>query len=363
MEISDSGFISPEAFSTNWQDISLLQQRSHNCLYTASRYGKRYVLKGLSADSQSLTDLLLLQQKEFELGIALSHPNIAETYSLEEIENCGRCIVMEYVDGTTLAEWLTTNPSKSSRQRVMMQLLDALQYIHSLQLVHHDLKSSNILITRNGQNVKLIDFGLSQTDAAQHDSNTHLQNDVQVDIDKFAQVLSLLFPKRYQRLRQRCQKHQFANISALRATIEHQERIKKHIPYFVAIIILIFSILLSIHTYRVYQESEQMATVAEQYIAQKHREQEMIDKVHLLVVKQLSTLQQAANSANTYVEFTQHPAYMEVWQTQATIRDSLANTFSEDPVLRNQCIEVWSISFGERFMQIDAHVKQAKPLQ
>ena len=106
-----------------------------------------------------------------------------------------------------------------------------------------------------------------------------------------------------------------------------------------------------------------MATVAEQYIAQKHREQEMIDKVHLLVVKQLSTLQQAANSANTYVEFTQHPAYMEVWQTQATIRDSLANTFSEDPVLRNQCIEVWSISFGERFMQIDAHVKQAKPLQ
>ena len=122
MDISDSGFISPEAFSTNWQDISLLQQRSHNCLYTASRYGKRYVLKGLSADCQSLTDLLLLQQKEFELGIALSHPNIAETYSLEEIENCGRCIVMEYVDGTTLAEWLTTNPSKSARQRVMMQL-------------------------------------------------------------------------------------------------------------------------------------------------------------------------------------------------------------------------------------------------
>ena len=79
MDISDSGFISPEAFSTNWQDISQLQQRSHNCLYTASRYGKRYVLKGLSADSQSLTDLLLLQQKEFELGIALSHPNIAET--------------------------------------------------------------------------------------------------------------------------------------------------------------------------------------------------------------------------------------------------------------------------------------------
>ena len=79
MDISDSGFISPEAFTADWHAITLLQQRSHNCLYTASRYGKRYVLKGLSADSQSLTEMLLLQQKEFSLGITLSHPNIAET--------------------------------------------------------------------------------------------------------------------------------------------------------------------------------------------------------------------------------------------------------------------------------------------
>ena len=115
MDISDSGFISPTAFSADWQDITLLQQRNHNCLYTASRYGKRYVLKGLSADCQSLTDMLLLQQKEFSLGITLSHPNIAETYSLEEVADCGRCIVMEYVDGITLAEWLATNLSHAAR--------------------------------------------------------------------------------------------------------------------------------------------------------------------------------------------------------------------------------------------------------
>ena len=357
MDLSDSGFIAPHTISTNWSDIALFQQRKHNMLYHAKRYGKYFVLKGLSADCQLLTDHLLLQEKEFAFGVSLSHPHIAETYSLENVEGCGRCIVMEYVDGTTLAEWLATNPSKYARQRVMMQLIDALEYIHSLQLVHHDLKSSNILITRNGQNVKLIDFGLSQTDAA------HLQNDVQVDIDKFAQILSLIFPKRYQLLRQRCQQRQFANLSALRAYIEHQERAKKYVPYFLAIIVLILSILLSIHTYRIYQESEQMATVAELYITQKHREQDMVDKVHQLVEKQLTPLQQAADSTNTYVEFTQHPAYVRVWQTQATIRDSLANTFSEDPVLRNQCIEVWSISFGERFMQIDAQVKQTKPLQ
>lgn len=353
-DISDSGFIAPHTISTNWSDIALFQQRNHNMLYHAKRYGKYFVLKGLSAACQSITEYLFLQEKEFALGVSLTHPHIAETYSLEEVEGCGRCIVMEYVDGTTLVEWLSTNPSTSVRQRVMMQLLDALEYIHSLQLVHYDLKSSNILITRNGQNVKLIDFGLSQTDDA------HLQNDVQVDIDQFAQVLSLIFPKRYQRLRLRCQKHQFANISALRASIEHQERTKKYIPYFVAIIILIFSVLLSIHTYRIYQESEQMATAAQQYMIQKHREQEMIEKVHFNVTKELEPLQIAANSMNTYFEFTQHPLYMGVWQKQMTTRDSIADLYADDPALRLQCIETWTLIFGERFMQFDNRIKQDK---
>ena len=354
MDISDSGFIAPQSISADWTDIALFQQRNHNMLYHAKRYGKYFVLKGLSADSQSLTDHLLLQEREFALGVSLSHPHIAETYSLEEVEGYGRCIVMEYVDGTTLAEWLTTNPSKSARQRVMMQLLDALEYIHSLQLVHHDLKSSNILITRNGQNVKLIDFGLSQTDAA------HLQNDVQEDINKFAEVLSLLFPKRHNHLRQRCQNRQFANLSTLRAALERQERLKKLLPYLVAIIILTISILLSIRTYHLYQESEQMATVAEQYIIQKNREQEMIDKVHFYIERELAPLKKTADSVSTYLEFTQHQMYMGIWLSQATTRDSLANTYTDAPALRHQCMQLWSQTIGEKFMQLDEQVKQSK---
>lgn len=357
MDISDSGFIAPQSISTEWTEIALFQQRNHNMLYYAKRYGKYFVLKSLSADYQSLTDHLLLQEKEFALGVTLSHPHIAETYSLEEVEGCGRCIVMEYVDGTTLAEWLTTHPSKAARQRVMMQLLDALEYIHSLQLVHHDLKSSNILITRNGQNVKLIDFGLSQTDAA------HNQNDVQVDIEKFVQTLSLLFPKHYYRLRQRCQKHRFANISALRATIERQEQTKKLFPYLVAIIILIISILLSIRTYHLYQESEQMATVAEQYIIQMHREQEMIEKVSFYVERELEPLEKLADSLDSYTAFTQHPLYMGVWQAQADTRDSLANTYTDDSALRHQCVEMWIQRFGNNFIRIDTQVKKNKPLR
>ena len=355
MDISDSGFISPEAFTADWHAITLLQQRSHNCLYTASRYGKRYVLKGLSADCQLLTDLLLLQQKEFSLGIALSHPHIAETYSLENVEGCGRCIVMEYVDGTTLADWLTTNPSKYARQRVMMQLLDALEYIHSLQLVHHDLKSSNILITRNGQNVKLIDFGLSELDT------TNPQNDLQHDIQKFGQILQLLFPTRYRRLRLQCQRGQFANMAAIRLSIEKSQRHQKRSPYVVVIIILIISALLSIHTYRLYQESEQMAQVANEYAQKQQREQEMMAQIHRLVDAETEKLQHIADNAMSYVAFNQQ--FLDFWTAHAQVRDSLANCYADDTDLKYQCVEIWTQEFGTRMMQIDTQVKQTKPLQ
>ena len=96
MDLSDSGFIAPHTISTNWSDISLFQQRNYNMLYHAKRYGKYFVLNGLSVDCQSLTDYLLLQEKEFALGVSLNHPHIAETYSLEEVEGYGRCIVMDW---------------------------------------------------------------------------------------------------------------------------------------------------------------------------------------------------------------------------------------------------------------------------
>ena len=354
MDISDSGFIAPHTISTKWTDITLFQQRNHNMLYHAKRYGKYFVLKGLSVDGQSLTDHLFLQEKEFAMGVSLSHPHIAETYSLENIEDCGRCIVMEYVDGITLAEWLATNPSHSARQRAIMQLLDALEYIHSLQLVHHDLKSSNILITRNGQNVKLIDFGLSELDT------TNPQNDIQHDIQKFGQTLQLLFPSRYKRLRQQCQNGRFANMAAIRLSIEKRQRRQKYIPYVIAIIILIISALLSMDTYRLYQESEQMAQVVNEYAQKQQREQEMIAQIHRLVDLETERLQYIADTCASYVAFYQQ--YQNFWEQHTQVRDSLANCYADDTDLKYRCVDIWTQEFGTHMLQISEQVKQNKSL-
>ena len=166
---STSGFLNPEDLTSQWAEISLLQARRRNVLYRAKRYGRWFILKTLSEDCQDLTDYRLLQEREFQIGFSLHHPNIVETYSMEEVPTVGRSIVIEYVDGTTLAQWLSTRPSYAAKVRIWNQLTDVREYLESHQMEHHDLKADNILITRDGKYLKLIDFGLSGTESGRSD--------------------------------------------------------------------------------------------------------------------------------------------------------------------------------------------------
>ena len=338
MDISDSGFIAPEEFSAEWQDIALLQQRRQNTIYTAKRYGKRYLLKGISTEYQSITDIRLLQEKEFSFSISLSHPNIAETYSLEDVPEIGRCIVIEYVDGLTLAEWIKISPSRAQRERGLAQLLEVLEYIHSLQLVHHDLKSSNILITRNGQNVKLIDFGLSDTDSSSDN------NDASIDLQLFGNILALLFPKRYRSIAHACQQGKYPNIAALKQAFHRRHIWRKSTPYLISIICIVICSLLLF-----------------QRVSLKQREQKMIDTINYHVNLKITELQSSADTLSTYLEFSQKH-YGTIWQETAIVRDSIANLYADEPALRFQCIETWTLVFGEQLIQLDNQIKQSKPL-
>ena len=83
---SSSSFIVPAEFSSEWRDVTLVQHHSHTLIYTATRYGRRFLLKTLSPDVASLTDYRIQQEQEFQLGVQLVHPNIAATYSLEQVD-------------------------------------------------------------------------------------------------------------------------------------------------------------------------------------------------------------------------------------------------------------------------------------
>ena len=169
MNDSDSGFLAGESLllSTRFCNFELIAASStgHSCVYKAQRMGKWYALKCLKPEYADQKDYRALLQKEFEIGYRLNHPNIARTEGLEDVEELGVCIVMEYVDGLTLKDAIVSqNLTLNQCRHIVLQLCEALTYIHQRQIVHRDLKPENIMLTANGLHVKIIDFGLSDTD-------------------------------------------------------------------------------------------------------------------------------------------------------------------------------------------------------
>ncbi len=131
-------------------------------IYRTRKAGKFFILKTAgSSDARSLQ----LLRREYELNVRLSHPHIAGVYTFDENSPVGPAIVMEYLEGRTLDKFLKENPPKEARERVFLQLLDAVGYIHRCSLIHNDIKPGNIIITNKDNDLKLIDFGLSDDDS------------------------------------------------------------------------------------------------------------------------------------------------------------------------------------------------------
>jgi serine/threonine protein kinase len=163
-----SGFVKPDDILKTGQftDFSILPSRGYSLLVRAKRHGRWWMLKGLKEPYRNDTVYQVLLQKEYEITSQLQHPMIVSVFSLEEVEGLGLCIVMEWIEGLTLKEWLAQGKhSRKQRRHVADMLLEALAYVQSRQTQHRDLKPSNIMITHDGQHLKLIDFGLADTDS------------------------------------------------------------------------------------------------------------------------------------------------------------------------------------------------------
>ena len=214
-----------------------------NRLYKAKRYGKWFVLKGLKPEFQRKAVYSELLTKEFELGVQMDHPNIAHTFSFETDPVAGPCIVMEYVDGCTLKEFLAQSPSRAVRMKVAKEILSAMSYFHGKQIIHRDLKPDNILVTYNGHNVKIIDFGLADTDyhgilkqpagsdkyAAPEQKSGGAPLDCRADIYAFGVVLRRIFPHAYRGIARKCtqpdREKRFGNAEEILQRMERRQRL------------------------------------------------------------------------------------------------------------------------------------------
>jgi Tol biopolymer transport system component/tRNA A-37 threonylcarbamoyl transferase component Bud32 len=126
-----------------------------------TRLGRRVAIKILpdkfSCDSQRMARF----DREAKVLASLNHPNIAAIYGLEDANGI-RALVMELVDGPTLAERIKQAPLPLDETLLIAkQIAQALEYAHERSIIHRDLKPSNVKIAPNGE-AKVLDFGLAK---------------------------------------------------------------------------------------------------------------------------------------------------------------------------------------------------------
>lgn len=163
--MNSSDFFTSPTISGGYCNLLILSESRFNVLYSIEREGKRFIAKALSEKFRGDVLYESLLRKEFEIGYSLEHNNICRTVSWDQLPGIGNAIIMEWIDGRTLDKFIAEKRhSTSELRRIVDQLCDGVGYAHKRQVIHRDLKPQNIIVTYNGDNVKLLDFGLSDTD-------------------------------------------------------------------------------------------------------------------------------------------------------------------------------------------------------
>ncbi len=130
--------------------------------------GKRAVcVKLLPPEVQhDLTELGRVREM-FQKVHTLQHQHLCPVYLLGSDPLCGEFLVMKYIDGQTLSEYRRTYVEQHGEfpltevVRILTPVAEALDYVHSQGLIHRDVKPANIMVSRDGQTVQLVDLGLA----------------------------------------------------------------------------------------------------------------------------------------------------------------------------------------------------------
>ncbi|SFQ24442.1 Serine/threonine protein kinase [Amycolatopsis arida] len=114
-------------------------------------------------DEHEAEDARQRTMREGRIAARLHHPNAISVFDVVTDENGQPCLIMEYLDSTSLAAVLQERGTLPPREvaRIGAQVAAALKEAHAVGIVHRDIKPGNILLSGNGL-VKITDFGISR---------------------------------------------------------------------------------------------------------------------------------------------------------------------------------------------------------
>ena len=131
-----------------------------------SRLGREVAVKVLPGDLSTDQDRVRRFEQEARSASALDHPNIITIYDIGSADST-LYIAMQYVEGKTLRELLSSGPLPTKKVlELSVQIAEGLAKAHAAGIVHRDLKPENVMVSRDGF-VKILDFGLAKLTAPQ----------------------------------------------------------------------------------------------------------------------------------------------------------------------------------------------------
>ena len=157
----DGGLAPGDVVAGRYRIVRPLGSGGMGEVYEAERTadGKRLALKVLLGSAPR--DHLLRLVREAQIAARIQHPNLVAVMDVDITSEHGVFIVMELVDGGTLADLRSRYGDASWAVRILRQVADGLETLHEAGVVHRDLKPANVLVSRDGATAKISDFGVA----------------------------------------------------------------------------------------------------------------------------------------------------------------------------------------------------------
>lgn len=363
---NESGIFDKDVFSEErrdgFYDYKLLKTTNLSKLWRAVRDGKYFLIKTTKDNSEHQ---LMMLRREYELSIGCDNPHIVHVFTYEHDIHEGDGIVMEYIEGRTLDEYLLEKPSLASRHRIFQELLSAVSYLHKRGIIHNDLKPENILITRADDTLKIIDFGLADNDAfytwktlgcTRKYASPELRSqskdiDARSDIYSIGIIMSEIFEGRYKRIVNKCIKEKaddrFSDVAALQRKWNGRNKVWKYMAVIVILLVAAFPTYLYL--------SEEYAEKKE--IAVKEAKIDEIKKDIITFFEYYINELGSHTDAEGYIEFSEYSKLMTELAEEYTkyLNDSIYSL--DDDELKQRAILEMTLIYNEYVSMIDEKVR------